>query len=326
MRVSEAGEFGLIEVLRSMLAQRAEGLARGVGDDAAVFDAGDGNLWAFTLDALVEGVHFDPAYVSWHALGYKSLAVNISDLAAMGGSRPSFALVGLGLGGDMDVGAVEEIYRGMVECGAGYHCVVVGGDVVDSPREMFISVALVGYIGGNGFLGRDGARPGQLVMVTGALGDSYLGWRWLKAGRGGDNACARRHLYPRPRLEEGRRALSLGASAAIDVSDGLVRDLGHICEESGVGAEIRSDKIPLSPAARETAGELGEEPLLAALRGGEDYELILVADPPVADRLREEVGAAAIGEITEGAGVRLVEPGGRLIETGKSGWEHFKEE
>ena len=325
MRVSDIGEFGLIAALRRMLLPESGGLVQGVGDDAAVFESGEG-LWAFTMDALVEGVHFDTGYVSWRALGYKSLAVNISDLAAMGGSSASFALVALGLEREMDVGAVEEIYRGMNECGERYNCRVVGGDVVNSPPGMFLSIAVVGRIPGDGFLSRDGARPGQVVMVTGTLGDSYLGWRWLKEGRGEDNACAVRHLYPRPRLEEGEKALYLGAAAAIDVSDGLIRDLGHICEESGVGAEIRAGAIPISPAAGETARELGEEPLQAALQGGEDYELILVAAEDDAARFQEELGITVIGEIKEGEGVEVLDDSGRPIEMDRSGWEHFKEE
>jgi thiamine-monophosphate kinase len=278
------------------------------------------------MDALVEGVHFDTGYVSWHALGYKSLAVNISDLAAMGGTTTSFALVALGLGGEMDVEAVEEIYRGLNECGERYNCRVVGGDVVNSPHDMFLSVAMVGHIPGDGFLTREGARPGQVVMVTGTLGDSYLGWRWLKEEKGEGNACAARHLYPQPRLEEGEKALLLGAAAAIDVSDGLLRDIGHICEESGVGAEIRTGAVPLSNTAMETARELGEDPLQAALHGGEDYELILVAADDNALRLQEELDVTVIGEIVEGEGVHVLDPSGLPIELDRSGWEHFKEE
>ena len=325
MQVSDIGEFSLIAQLRRMLVREAEGLAQGVGDDAAVFESGE-RLWAFTMDALVEGVHFDTGYISWHALGYKSLAVNISDLAAMGGSSASFALVALGLGGEMDVEAVEEIYHGLNECGEEYNCQVVGGDVVNSPSGMFLSVAVVGCIPGDRFLTRAGARPGQVVMVTGTLGDSYLGWRWLKDGKSKDNACARKHLYPQPRLEEGERALLLGATAAIDVSDGLLRDLGHICEESGVGAEIRAGAVPLSPDALEAAGELDEESLQAALHGGEDYELILVAADDDAVRFQEELDVTVIGEITEGEGIQVLDPSGLPIETDRSGWEHFKEE
>jgi thiamine-monophosphate kinase len=190
---------------------------------------------------------------------------------------------------------------------------------------MFISVSLVGRIPGESFLTRGGAREGQTVMVTGTLGDSYLGLRWLMDGRGEDNECARRHLYPRPRLEEGRKAVELGATAAIDISDGLLRDLGHICEESGVGAEVLLDQIPISDAAAGVARELGEDVAGAALFGGEDYELVLVADADGADALRAELGLSAIGRITAGEGVRVLDKTGRPAGNGRIGYEHFKE-
>lgn len=325
MRVADAGEFGLIERLRRMLGDHDGDLVCGVGDDTAVFRSRRDGLWAYTADALVESVHFDPSYVSWHALGYKSLAVNISDLASMGGSEPSFALVVLGLAGDIEVEAVEEIYRGMRDCGEEFSCRVVGGDVVRSPRQMFISVSLVGSMPGERFLTRGGARPGQAVMVTGTLGDSYLGLKWLMGGGGEDNPCARRHLYPLPRLSQGRRALDMGATAAIDVSDGLLRDLGHICEESGAGAEVFLNKVPLSRDARETAGKLGEDPVAAALHGGEDYELILVADEDVAAGMAAETGSEIIGRIIAGDGVAVLDSSGRGVETAGKGYEHFKE-
>lgn len=325
MRVADTGEFGLIERLRSKLGGQDDDLVCGVGDDTAVFRSRQGGLWAYTADAVVESVHFDTAYVSWHALGFKSLAVNISDLASMGGSTLSFALVVLGLTGDIEVEAVEEIYRGMRDCGQEFSCRVVGGDVVRAPRHMFISVSLVGSMPGESFLTRSGARPGQAVMITGTLGDSYLGLKWLMGGKGEDNACAQRHLYPRPRLAEGRCALAMGATAAIDVSDGLLRDLGHICEESGVGAEIFLDRIPLSRAARDTAEELGEGHAGAALFGGEDYELILVADNDVAANIAEETGSNVIGKMVVGEGVATLDSSGKRVETARIGYEHFKE-
>ena len=325
MRMADAGEFGLIAHLRRMLQEKGEDLVRGVGDDTAVFRAREGGLWAFTADAMVERVHFDLRYVSWYALGYKSLAVNLSDLAAMGGSGPSFALVTLGLEDDTEIEAVEAMYRGMRECGEEFSCLVVGGDVVRSPQQVFISVSLVGFIHEDRFITRDGALPGQVVMVTGYLGDSYLGLKWLMGGGGEENECAGKHLYPRPRLEEGKLALALGATAAIDVSDGLERDLGHICEESGVGAEIVMERVPLSPAALETAKKLGEDPAGAALFGGEDYELILVADKKDVPAIRAELRVTVIGRITGGTGVRVLDTSGREINVERSGYEHFKE-
>ena len=326
MRVADEGEFGLIARLRRMLAGERDGLICGIGDDTAVFRSRAGGLWAYTADAMVEGVHFDPAYTPWHSLGYKSLAVNLSDLASMGGSTPSYALVVLGLRADTEVETVEELYRGLGDCGAEFSCDVVGGDIVRSPERMFISVSLVGSIAAEAFLTRSAARPGQAVMVTGTLGDSYLGLHYLIRGMEGPSTCVQRHLYPRPRLAEGKRALELGAEAAIDVSDGLLRDLGHICEESGVGAEIYMEKVPVSQAAVETAQELGEDLRGAALFGGEDYELILVADSDKVPAMQDELDLAVIGRITAGEGVSVLDASGKKVESGRSGYEHFKEE
>jgi thiamine-monophosphate kinase len=287
LRVADEGEFALIARLRGMLEGGHEDLVHGIGDDTAVFRSPPGGLWAYTADAVVEGVHFDPAYTSWHSLGYKALAVNISDLASMGGCPPAYALVVLGMEAETEVEAVEEIYRGLRDCGAEFGCGVVGGDIVRSPSGMFISVSLVGHIPGASFLTRSGAREGQTVMVSGTLGDSCLGLRWLMDGRGDDNECARRHLYPRPRLEEGRRAVELGATAAIDVSDGLLQDLGHICEESGLGAEIDEAAVPLSEPLRRFAAATGGSALDLALSGGEDYALLFCVPPESAERCRE---------------------------------------
>ncbi len=325
MRVADEGEFGLIDRLRHMLEGEREGLVKGLGDDTAVFGTVGSGLWAYTADAVVEGVHFDPAYTSWHSLGYKSLAVNISDMAAMGASPPAFALVVLGLRADSEVEAVEEIYRGLMDCGKEFSCGVVGGDIVRSPQYIFISVSLVASVPGDTFLTRDAARPGQAVMVTGSLGDSFLGLKWLMGGGVDSNPCARRHLYPQPRLREGRRARELGAVAGIDVSDGLLRDLGHVCEESGAGAEIHLEEVPISAAARETARELGEDAASAALFGGEDYELVIIADGNEAAAMRDELGLTVIGRMTEKKGLAVLDSAGRSVEMHRAGYEHFKE-
>lgn len=325
MRVSESGEFGLIESLRRLLGGAEGNLVLGVGDDAAVFRDEGGRLWAYTADALVEGVHFLPRYTPAHSLGFKALAVNLSDLAAMGGGGNSYALVVLGLRGEEEVSWVEELYRGLSDCARLFSCRVVGGDVVRSPERTFLSVSLVGYLGGEGFLSRGGALPGQAVLVTGTLGDSWLGMQRLMRGGGPDHPCAQRHLYPRPRLEEGRAALRLGAAAAIDVSDGLLRDAGHICEESGVGMEIYMENIPISEPARRLGEQLGLDPLRAALAGGEDYELLLTADRRLADLLAEEVPASVIGRVTEGKGVTLLDGNGRAVAVPDTGYEHFQE-
>ncbi len=325
MRVGDLGEFGLIADIRRKLDGSLEGLVRGVGDDTAVFRASGGENYAYTADAMVEGVHFDSAYTPWHSLGYKALAVNLSDLAAMGGGAPSYALVVLGLREGIEVEAVEELYRGLSDCGREFGCAVVGGDVVSSPERIFISVSLVGCLAGEAFLPRDGARPGQLIAVTGNLGDSSLGLRSLMSGGRSDEHCASRHLYPRPRLREGRIALEAGATAAIDISDGLLRDLGHICEESGVGARVKMEDIPISREARMAASALGLDEIEAAVSGGEDYELLVVADVEVMRGLVEKAGFTVIGDIVSGSGVELVDRDGLVVTCERSGYEHFKE-
>ena len=326
MRAADIGEFGLIGVLRRLLGEGERDLVRGVGDDAAVFRGGDGTLWAYTADAMVEGVHFDLSYTSWHSLGYRALAANLSDLASMGGYAVSYALVVLGLRGDVEVEAVEEMYRGMLECGERFSCQVAGGDIGRSPDGLFVSLSLVGALRGDRYLSRANARPGELVLVTGFLGDSRLGLQWLMEGGDAAHPCAVRHLCPLPRREEGRLALELGATAAIDVSDGLLRDLGHICEESGVGAEINVDDIPISPEARELAAALGRDPLEAALHGGEDYELVLTAGEGDAEEMAGRLPATIIGRVTAGGGVTLLDREGKRVEISRSGYEHFKEE
>ena len=182
---------------------------------------------------------------------------------------------------------------------------------------------MIGGLPRETFLTRAGAGTGQSIMITGTLGDSAIGLDWLKRGGGGENACARKHLYPEPRLREGKRALELGAAAAIDVSDGLLRDLGHICEESGVGARIMAQEIPISAAAFETARELDEDALGAALSGGEDYELIVIADEENALAMRAEIGLVRIGEITQGSGVTVLDASGRMMQLEKTGYDHF---
>ncbi|MBC7246523.1 MAG: thiamine-phosphate kinase [Actinobacteria bacterium] len=323
MRVSDAGEFGLIAILRGMLGEGAGDLLRGVGDDAAVIRGPGGALWAYTADALVEGVHFDLSYTSWHSLGYRALAANLSDLASMGGCGSSYALVVLGLREEVETESVEEMYRGMLECGDAFACRLAGGDIVRSAGGLFVSISLVGSLEGGRYLARGNARPGELVLVTGSLGDSSIGLEWLRRGGEAGHPCAARHLYPRPRLEEGRLAMRMGATAAIDVSDGLLRDLGHICEESGVGAEVYLEEIPVSREARELARELGTDHLGAALHGGEDYELVITAGDESAREMAERLPASIIGRVTEGGGVTVLDGEGRRVEVSRLGYEHF---
>jgi len=328
VNVSDLGEFGLIERLTGMLpAEGSPDLIIGIGDDAAVWRAGSEYLIA-TTDTMVEGVHFVVGQAPWADVGWKALAVSVSDIAAMGGT-PLFALVTLALPPEMPVDDVEVLYAGLAECAREYGLMVAGGDVVRAPQTS-ITVALVGKAERRDaqplLLRRDAARPGDVIAVTGTLGDSAAGLRRLREGASADEPLARRHLWPRPPLAAAGMAAKIGAACAIDVSDGLLQDVGHICERSGVGAVIRATDIPLSGELR--AAYPGDA-LRLACTGGEDYELVLVADCDLLDALAPMIGfvqLTVIGEIVDDPEhrVRMLDDGGNEITFERGGWDAFR--
>jgi thiamine-monophosphate kinase len=328
VKVSDLGEFGLIERLAGMLpAEGSPDLIVGIGDDAAVWHAGSEYLIA-TTDTMVEGVHFVAGQAPWADVGWKALAANVSDIAAMGGT-PLFALVTLALPPDMPVDDVEVLYAGLAECAREYGLTVAGGDVVRAPQTS-ITVALIGRAERRDaeplLLRRDTARPGHVIAVTGTLGDSAAGLRRLREGAPADEPLARRHLWPRPPLAAGRTAASSGVACAIDVSDGLLQDIGHICDQSGVGAVICATDIPLSGELR---AAYPDDALRLASTGGEDYELALIADREVLDALLPMIGfvqLTVIGEIVDDPEhrVRLLDGDGKEITFERGGWDAFR--
>ena len=325
--VSEIGEFGLIERLTSMVAAKAPPeLAVGIGDDAAVWRAGEEYILA-TTDTLVEGVHFLPAVTPWADVGWKALAVNVSDIGAMGG-EPLFALVTLALPAETAVGDMEALYRGLRECAQEYGVTVAGGDVVSAP-QVSITVALIGRAGAADgeprLLRRSGARAGDAIAVSGTLGDSAGGLRSLKQGVRADQRLISAHLRPRPPLPLGQAASEAGIACGIDISDGLLQDIGHICEMSGVSALVRANAVPGSRALREA---YPADALRMACTGGEDYELVLVGDRERIEGASAQsgIGVTVIGEMVEDAErrVRLVDADGREIHMGLAGWDHLR--
>ena len=319
MDVSEIGEFGLIERLaKAVGASKPEGLIVGIGDDAAAWREGDAIVLA-TTDTLVEGVHFLPGVTPWADLGWKALAVNVSDIAAMGG-EPQYALVTLALPPQTPVGAVDELYRGLLECAREYDVTVAGGDVVRAPQVM-VSVALIGRAdAGARLMRRDGARAGYVIAVTGTLGGSAAGLRRLREGVPPDDPLVRAHLRPRPPLAAARRAVAAGVLCAIDVSDGLLQDLGHVCEASGLGAVVRAQAVPLGDELR---GAYPDDALALACAGGEDYELLLVAP---GETLAALPGLTIIGEMVESGErqAKLVEASGEEVSLPAAGWDHLR--
>ena len=329
MKVWELGEFGLIELLAEVVAQQRkladDGLVIGIGDDAAVWRAGE-ELVLGTTDSLVEGTHFRLTTTTWRDLGWKALAVNISDIAAMGGI-PRHVLVSLCLPPDTEVDSVTELYQGLAEVAAKFGVAIAGGNVTRAP-SLVINISVVGA-GGPGILTRSAALPGESIAVTGYLGQAAAGLRMLnsglKFGRKTTAFLRQAHLRPAPRVDEGRLLIEQGVRAAIDLSDGLLSDLGHICKASGVGARLWLKRLPIHPLVRKA---FGEDALGLALSGGEDYELLFTAEPELVNRLKRLMPCPVteIGQVVgaEPAEVLLLDDKGRVVDWAERGWDHFR--
>jgi thiamine-monophosphate kinase len=333
MKVSELGEFGLIDLLARMVsASQAERptpgrpLTIGIGDDAAAWP-GDASTQLATIDSLIEGVHFSRDTTPWKELGWKSLAVNLSDIAAMGGV-PGYAMVSLALPGDTDAEDVAALYEGMIELAGQTPVAIVGGDTCQSP-VVAITIAVIGSSPDGHILTRAAARPGEKIAVTGYLGSAAAGLEMLTEKLRFDSEATTylkdAFLRPVPRLAEGRRLAEKGVAAAIDISDGLLADLRHICRASQVGARVEINSIPIHDTVKENFGE--RAPALA-LSGGEDYELLFTAGADIIDKTRQEapVPVTVIGEITaEKRGeVSLYDASGHPVSIEGAGWEHFR--
>jgi thiamine-monophosphate kinase len=335
MTLKSMGEFGFIERVRGGCLQRPENVVVGIGDDAAAFRTEPGGLTLATTDLLIEGVHFLRAATCGEDLGHKALAVNLSDIAAMGGT-PREAFVSIAVPADCDLAYLEGLYAGLRALAAEHRVNILGGDTTASLRDLVINVALTGCVPEGELMRRDKARPGDRIAVSGCLGDSRAGLHLIQKPLSGDTSTGRyllkAHRRPRPHLAEARFLARCGAvTAAMDISDGLSSDLGHILAQSGVGARIRADRLPLSTPLRSFCREHGADPVQYALTGGEDYVLLCTLDPERAAALtadyqaRFETPLAVIGEITDSAGTaELVVAGGTRRPLKAAGWDHFK--
>lgn len=305
LRVRDIGEFELIDRLTASVPHRTRmsgELGLGIGDDAAIWNPAPGRSIVITTDALVEHVHFRLDWTDWASLGHKMLAVNISDIAAMG-AQPRIATVMLGLTGNELVSDVESLYAGAGALAAAHGVVIAGGDVVRVPNDVTVGVTVLGDVPPGRAITRAGARPGNLIVVSGTLGASAAGLALLERrtdlGTTGPLLIAA-HLRPNPRVALGLILHERGVTSAMDVSDGLLGDLPRILGASGVSAAIDIDRIPVLPAVRALLPEEFEQ---LALRGGEDYELLLTVPPDRFDGLRDragEIGATLtpIGHVT----------------------------
>ncbi|MCK5654084.1 MAG: thiamine-phosphate kinase [Dehalococcoidia bacterium] len=326
MKVSELGEFGLIELLAKIAGQlKDKSVLIGIGDDAACWRT-EACAQLATSDSLIQDVHFTLSTTTWRELGWKALAVNLSDIAAMGGF-PQYALVSLGLPGDIEVASVAELYEGMAELARLFDVSIVGGDSVGAP-VVILSLAVVGKAQTTQtVLTRSAAAPGDRIAVTGYLGASAAGLAMLKKGLEFDKETAatlrEAHLKPHPRIVEGQALARRGVKAAIDLSDGLVSDLNKLCKASGVGARLFTNQIPVHPVVRRS---FGDDSIELALSGGEDYELLFTAQGEVIDKVRKAMPCpvTVIGEISaEPKMVEVIDEHGNEVRLEKEGWEHF---
>lgn len=330
MKVSEIGEFGLIELLAKAVAQAglatSPALAIGIGDDAAAWRP-DGSLELATTDILVEGIDFITDIVTWEELGWKALAVNLSDIAAMGGI-PQYCLVTIGLPADTEVESVARLYQGTIDIARRFGTSIIGGDVTLAPLIM-LSLTVIGKGTEQGVLTRSAARPGDLVAVTGYLGSSAAGLRALTSSLALDYETTlflrQAHFRPQPRIAEGQMLVKNDVKAAIDISDGLIADLTHICQASRVGARVWADKLPIHPLVR---AAFQDEAVGLALGGGEDFELLFTAPAEVMEKVRALLSTpvTVLGEIiAEKPGeVTVLDAQGQTLNLEEKGWDHFR--
>ena len=327
-------ETDLIRTIARLAGGPHPGVQVGIGDDCAVLEPSSGARLIATTDLLLEDVHFRRRYAEPADIGWKSLAVNLSDIAAMG-AVPRWALVALACPEDARADDVQAFYEGALALASTHDVSIVGGDTCASPAGWMINVTLLGETTSAPVL-RSGAHPGDVLAVTGALGRSAAGLavlenphtpRGVAAGMRAD--VIRAHLRPHPRTSEGVWLGSArGVSAMMDLSDGLATDLPRLAAASGIGARVDVARVPVDEATRACAHALGLDALAWATGGGEDYELLIACEPDSFDRLAKGLAAftgtrlASIGEITAGPGVRYVDDHGRDVGV-TPGFEHF---
>jgi len=328
MRSGFSSEAQMIREIQRITARPTNRrLALPIGDDAAAFRTRPGRLILVSTDALVEGIHFNLRYCSAEDLGWKALAVNLSDIAAMGGT-PLYVTTSIALPREVAPDFVPRFYRGLTAIARKHAVTLIGGDTCRSMQGIFLDVTIIGEVEPKHLLTRRGAKPGDLIYVTGELGGSGVGLELLSRSRrpAPRSAATRRHLRPQPRCTAGRfLAERRLASAMIDLSDGLSTDLGHLCDQSGVGALIEVARIPVAKIAVRQRQLLPNVPLHYALHGGEDYELLFAVPSRLSQRVPKQIDGLPIhniGWITRSTGVWLVD-GLKKQRLHSRGFDHF---
>ena len=335
--LAQIGEFGLIDQIHKIIEKEGVPLPKntlGIGDDCAAFQPRPGYDLLVTCDCMVENRHYLPQFISPHDMGRRAMVLNISDVGAMGG-RPRYALISLGLRSSTLLEDVESIYRGFLVELNPFQAFIIGGNVTKSTDANFIDITLIGEVEAGKMVRRSTAKQGDVILVTGYPGQSAAGLAILLQAEPGDGLTDHPLVmaYQRPthRAAPGHAVGQTGlANAMIDTSDGLLGDLGHICFESGVGAVLHEERLPVSKALRQFAEKSGGNPMDYVLKDSDDYELIITCEPEHVARIRDaiakedDIPVAEIGSITGDKGrIELMSPAGISRSVGLSGWDHF---
>ena len=335
--LEKLGEFGLISHLTEKIELRQSSSILGVGDDAAIIRNQKSDTLVST-DLLVEGIHFDLSYTPLKHLGYKAVAVNVSDIAAMNGLCSQIT-VSIGLSNRFSLEAIEEFYQGISLACQQYGCDLVGGDTTSSQKGLLISITAIGFQDSEKIVRRSGAKLHDIVCVSGDLGAAYMGLQILER----EKQVFMENTEMQPQLDNyeylvGRQLKAeartdvvlwleesnIRPSSMIDLSDGLASDLLHLCKQSGVGARIYEEKLPIDATTKDAALEFKMSPTTVALNGGEDYELLFSVDQKYHEKIDAQPGLSIIGHITEkDQGVDLSTNSGELVPIEAQGWRHF---
>ncbi|HLP33009.1 MAG TPA: thiamine-phosphate kinase [Bacteroidia bacterium] len=338
--IEQLGEFGLIKHLTRPFTTVQKSTLKSVGDDAAVIDTGNGKVTLVTTDMLLEGIHFDLMYMPLKHLGYKAVAVNISDICAMNGEARQIT-VSIGLSSKYTLAAVEELYDGIRAASKNYNVDLVGGDTTSSKQGLILSITAIGEAVKEKVVYRSGAKEGDLLCVSGDLGAAYMGYQLLEREKrvfletpkvqpdlAGFDYVLERQLKPEARVDILALLSKTGVlpTAMIDISDGLASEIFHLCEQSGVGMNVYEEKIPIDSVTYNTAREFNLDPTMCALSGGEDYELLFTISQADFEKVKDISEISIIGHCTaKDSGKYLISKSGNVHPIQAQGWNHFNQ-
>lgn len=332
------GEFGLIDKLTNGFEIQNESSKKGIGDDAAVMNYGDRDVLVST-DMLLEGIHFDLTYMPIKHLGYKAAVVNFSDIYAMNG-KPEQLTIGLACSNRFPVEALEQLYEGIAMACKNYGVDLVGGDTTSSRSGLVLSLTVLGSVEKGKAIGRDGAKKGDLLVVSGDLGGAYVGLQLLEREKSvfmdhpdaqpdleGNDYILERQLKPEARRDVVELLSEMGVTptSMIDVSDGLSSEIMHLCKNSSVGCALYEEKIPIDPTTYNMAREFALDPTVCALSGGEDYELLFTIKQEDFEKVKGNMLVSIIGHMTDAdEGIRMIDKSGGVHELKAQGWNSFQ--